>query len=104
MLSFSNFLKETVYKTPGEIFNKKQMKSIANHPDYKTYVHHYDHKIYARPHKRDNPDSGVRNIVMANDAQKHTMTIAITKHGKILNHEIHQKTDDGEWRLIKHSS
>jgi hypothetical protein len=104
MLSFSKFLKESTYKTPGEIFNAKQMKAIANHPDYKTYVHHYDHKIYARPHKRDNPESGVRNIVMANAAQKHTMTVAITKHGKILNHEIHQKAGDNEWRLIKQPS
>lgn len=103
MLSFKQFINESTYSSPGEIFNKRQMKTVANHPDYKTYVHSYDHNIYARPHRRDDPKSDVRNVVMANAAQKHTMTVAITKSGKILNHEIHKKDGD-EWRLVKHSS
>jgi len=103
MLSFKQYINESSYSSPGKIFNTRQMKTIANHPDYKTYVHSYDHEIYARPHRRDNPKSDVRNIVMANAAQKHTMTVAITKGGKLLNHEIHRKDGD-EWKLIKHSS
>jgi hypothetical protein len=102
MLSFKQFINES-YSSPGEIFNKRQMKSIASHPDYKTYVYSHEHKIYARPHKRDDPKSDVRNVVMANAAQKHTMTVAITKQGKILNHEIHRKVGDNEWKLLKHS-
>lgn len=103
MLSFKQFINESTYSSPGEILNKRQMKAVGNHPDYQTYVHSYDHQIYARPHKRDNSKSDVRNIVLANAAQKHTMTVAVTKGGKILNHEIHKK-DGNEWRLIKHSS
>ena len=103
MLSFKQFIKESTYSSPGEILNKRQMKAVANHPDYQTYVHSYDHKIYARPHRRDDSKSDIRNVVLANAAQKHTMTVAVTKGGKILNHEIHKKDGD-EWRLIKHSS
>jgi len=104
VISFKQFVRESAYSSPGEILNSRQMKAVANHPDYQTYVHSYDHNIYARPHRRDDPKSDVRNIVMANGAQKHTMTVAVTKGGKILNHEIHQRTSDGEWKLVKQSS
>ena len=103
MISFKQFIKESTYSSPGEILNKRQMKAVANHPDYQTYVHSYDHKIYARPQRRDDSKSDIRNVVLANAAQKHTMTVAVTKGGKILNHEIHMKDGD-VWRLIKHSS
>ena len=101
MLSFKEYIAENVYKKPHEVFNKKQLTALHKHKDFQTYVHSYDHPIYVRTdHNGD--------YVMANAQQKHTMTVSMSKHGKIYGSTIRKKQESPEnhntaWKIIKTS-
>ncbi len=108
MLSFIQFVKESVYKSPHEIMNKRQHRAVTSHPDFVNYIQSYTHKIYARPDSNDKADSGLRDFVLANAEQKHRMHVTVTDRGKILNHSIYRNsgnTIDGKpvWVDVKHS-
>lgn len=86
-----------------KVLNKHQMRSLAKNKDYHTYVHDLTKKIYARPDTNHDPESSVHNYVLANSDTKHRMHIAITKHGKILNHRIYRR-DGNDWHHLKSHS
>lgn len=107
MLTFKEYITENTYGSEHEMLTKAQRTALRKHKDYKTYVDSMDKKIYVRHGEHHDPKSSVGNYVMANSDQKHKMSVAISKQGKIFNHQIHRKhineKGETEWHLVKNS-
>ena len=98
MLSFKSYLTESEIKPLHNLLNTGQMKALRKSQDFHYIGGMPGSKIYAKHGSRHS--SAVHHFIIANSDQKHRMDIAMTPRGKILNYEIHRKTDEG-WGFVK---
>ena len=98
MLSFKSYLTESEIKPLHKVLNPSQMKALRKHQDFHYIGGDYGSKIFAKYGPRHSP--GLNHFIIANGDPKYRMDIAMTPRGKILNHEIHRKTDEG-WGFVK---
>lgn len=99
MRSFKSFILEEV-KPASQHLNKKQMTSLLKHPAFRSHIYSPMHGVYARPDERDQgPGKHSRNFVVASDG-RYRLHIAMTHHGKVLDHELRRKDTDEKGNTI----